>query len=222
MVLVKFIFNEWNFVGSTNWQNIKLQIELFKFLSTSTWYATKTFYWNYKKLQYLSCLLCKILTMTSKLLGISKLIFSAIKTYLFKFYFFKKNYFCKSKQARLPRNKKDIAIGWSADQVQFVYVGSIFQSAVYIERLTSHNPAKHNSFVRAIEESGEKATSLSKKNTGRNWRLSLRNFVWKQNSIREEARFQSLSLPQSGTWLSTAPILALRLHPSPSGFCVPI
>ena len=38
------------------------------------------------------------------------------------------------------------------------------------------------------------------------------NLIGKQSSIREKARLQSLSLPQSGAWLSAAPIPALELH----------
>ena len=42
----------------------------------------------------------------------------------------------------------------------------------------------------------------------------------KQSSIREKARLLSLSLPQSGAWLSAATNPALGLHLSPNEFCV--
>ena len=38
------------------------------------------------------------------------------------------------------------------------------------------------------------------------------NFLGKQSSIREKARLKTLSLPQSGAWLSAAPIPTLDLH----------
>ena len=44
------------------------------------------------------------------------------------------------------------------------------------------------------------------------------NLLGKQSSIREKARSQSLSLPQSGAWLSAAPIPALGLHLSSNDF----
>ena len=46
------------------------------------------------------------------------------------------------------------------------------------------------------------------------------NLIGKQSSIREKARLQSLSLPQSGAWLSAAPIPALGLHLSSNEFRV--
>ena len=42
----------------------------------------------------------------------------------------------------------------------------------------------------------------------------------KQSSIREKARLQPLSLPQSGAWLSAAPIDALGHHLSSNEFCI--
>ena len=38
------------------------------------------------------------------------------------------------------------------------------------------------------------------------------NLLGTQSSLREKPRLHSLSLPQSGAWLSAAPIPALELH----------
>ena len=49
---------------------------------------------------------------------------------------------------------------------------------------------------------------------------ALDNLLGKQSSISEKASLQSLSLPQSGAWLSAAPIPALGLLLSFNDFCV--
>ena len=46
------------------------------------------------------------------------------------------------------------------------------------------------------------------------------NLLGEQSSIRQNARFQSLSLPQSVAWLSAATIPALELQLSSNDFCV--
>ena len=43
---------------------------------------------------------------------------------------------------------------------------------------------------------------------------AFQKLLGKQSSISENARLQSLSLPQYGVWLSAVPIPDLGLHPS--------
>ena len=117
-------------------------------------------------------------------------------------------------QACLPINKTGVGIRRSADQVQAAYVGSVFQSSVLVEKLTGHNPTEGFSFVKAVEELSEIATTYpsQRKNQEELDNSAFDNLLGKQSSIREKARLPSLSLPQSGAWLSAAPIPALELH----------
>ena len=123
-------------------------------------------------------------------------------------------------QAFLPINKTGVGIRRSADPVQAAYVGSVFQSSVLVEKLTGHNPTEDISFVKAVEELSEIATTNPSQRKIQEERdnSSFDNLLGKQSSIREKARLQSLSLPQSGAWLSAAPIPALGLHLSSNEF----
>ena len=58
----------------------------------------------------------------------------------------------------------------------------------------------------------------SKQNTGSPGRSRSHKLIENQTSEREKARLLSLSLPQSGAWLSAAPIPALGLHLLPNEF----
>ena len=125
-------------------------------------------------------------------------------------------------QACLPINKTGVGIRRSADQVQAAYVGSVFQSSVLVEKLTGHNPTEDISFIKAVEELSEIATTYpsQRKIQEELDNSAFDNLLGKQSSIREKARLQSLSLPQSGAWLSAAPIPALGLHLSSNEFRV--
>ena len=125
-------------------------------------------------------------------------------------------------QACLPINKTGVGIRRSADQVQAAYVGSVFQSSVLVEKLTGHNPTEDISFANAVEELSEIATTYpsQRKIQEELDNSAFNNLIGKQSSIREKARLQSLSLPQSGAWLSAAPIPALGLHLSSNEFRV--
>ena len=49
-------------------------------------------------------------------------------------------------------------------------------------------------------------------------KVALNKLIENQTSKREKARLFSLSLPQSGAWLSAAPMPALGLHLLPNEF----
>ena len=119
-------------------------------------------------------------------------------------------------------NKTGVGIRRSTDQVQAAYVRSVFQSSVLVEKLTGHNPTEDISFVKAFEELSEIAMTYSsqRKTQEELDNSAFDNLLGKQSSIREKARLQSLSLPQSGAWLSAAPIPALGLHPFSNEFRV--
>ena len=125
-------------------------------------------------------------------------------------------------QAYLPINKTGVGIRRSADQVQAACVGSVFQSSVLVEKLTGHNPTEEISFVKAVEELSEIATTYpsQRKIQAELDNSAFDNLLGKQSSIWEKARLQSLSLPQSGAWLSAAPTPALDLHLSSIEFRV--
>ena len=126
-------------------------------------------------------------------------------------------------QACLPINKTGVGIRRSADQVQAAYVGSVFQSSVLLEKLTGHNPTEDISFVKAVEELSEIATTYpsQRKSQEELDNSAFDNLLGKQScSIREKARLQSLSQPKSGAWLSAAPVPALGLHLSSNEFRV--
>ena len=125
-------------------------------------------------------------------------------------------------QACLPINKTGLRIRRSANQVQAAYVGSVFQSSVLVENITGHNPTEDISFVKAVEELSEiAATYPSQRKIQEEFDYSaFDNLLGKQSSIREKARLQSLSLPQSVAWLSATPIPALGLQLSSNKFHV--
>ena len=117
-------------------------------------------------------------------------------------------------QACLPINKTGVGIRRSADQVQAAYDGCVFQSSVLVEKLTGHKPTEDISFVEAVEKLSKVATKYpsQRKIQEELDNSAFGNLLGKQSSIREKARLKSLSLPQSGAWLSAAPISALGLH----------
>ena len=98
----------------------------------------------------------------------------------------------------------------------------LFFNPVLVEKLTGRNPTEDISFVKAVEELSEIAATYhyQRKNQGELDNSTFDNSLGKQSSIREKARLQSLSLPQSGAWLSAAPIPPLGLHLSSNEFRV--
>ena len=125
-------------------------------------------------------------------------------------------------QACLPINKTGVGIRRSADQVRAAYVGSVFQSSVLVKKLTGHNPTTDTPFVKTVEELSKIVTTYpsQRKIQEELDSAAFDNLLGKQSSIREKARLQSLSLPQSGAWLSAAHIPALGLHLSSNEFRV--
>ena len=93
-------------------------------------------------------------------------------------------------QACLPVNETGVGIGRSADRVQAAYVGSVFQSSVLVERLTGHNPTEDISFIKAVEEMSEIATTYpsQRKLQEELDNSAFDNLLGKQSSIREKAR----------------------------------
>ena len=109
--------------------------------------------------------------------------------------------------------KTRVGIGRSADQIQIAYVGSVFHSSVLVGKATGHNHLKTQSFVNAIEELSEIATTDPPQ---RNIQEELDNSAFdnllgKQKSIKQKAPFQSLS---AAVWCLVifSPNPALRLH----------
>ena len=125
-------------------------------------------------------------------------------------------------QACLPINKTGVGIRRLADQVQAAYVGSVFHSSFLVEKLTGQNPTEAISFVKAVEKLSEIETTYPSQRQVQEEldNSAFHNLLGKQSSIREKARLQSLSLPQSGAWISAAPIPALGLHLSSNEFRV--
>ena len=119
------------------------------------------------------------------------------------------------------RCKTGVGLRRSADQVQAAYIGSVFHSSVVAENLTSHNPNEDILFVKATENSSEIATThpSQRKIQEELDNLAFDDLLGKQSFIREKARSQPLSLPQSSAWLSASPILAVGLHLSSNEIC---
>ena len=119
-------------------------------------------------------------------------------------------------QARLPISKTGAGVRRSLNQFKAAYAGSLSQSANIVEQITGVNPTYESSFTDLVEEfSTLGIPHLTQKKIDN---TVLRNLLKGQTSTREKARLLSLSLPQSGAWLSAAPIPALGLHLQPNEF----
>ena len=59
-----------------------------------------------------------------------------------------------------PINKTGVGLRRSPDQFQAAYVDSIFQSSVFVEKLTSHNTTEDILFLKAIEESRKRKSLI--------------------------------------------------------------
>ena len=113
----------------------------------------------------------------------------------------------------MPITKTGIGIPRASDQIKAAYIGSISQSATFVEPKIGQSPTADHTFTKMIDE---KKIGLSISQVIDE--VALNKLIENQTSEREKARLLSLSLPQSGAWLSAAPIPALGLHLLPNEF----
>ena len=123
-------------------------------------------------------------------------------------------------QACLPISKTGAGVRRSLNQFKAAYVGSLSQSANIVEQITGVNPTHEISFPDLVEEfSALGIPHLTQQRIQEQFdNTALSNLLECQTSTREKARLLSLSLPQSGDWLTAAPIPALGLHLQPNEF----
>ena len=117
-------------------------------------------------------------------------------------------------QAFLPISETGAGVRRSLNQLKAACVGSLSQSATIVERVTGVNPTHESSFTDLVKEfSTLGIPHLTQQKMQEHFdNTALSNLLEGQTSTREKARLLSLSLPQSGTWLTAAPIPALGLH----------
>ena len=123
-------------------------------------------------------------------------------------------------QACLPISKTGAEVRRWLNQIRAAYVGSLSQSANIVEQITGVNPTHGSSFTYLLEFSTlGSLTHLTQQKIQEEFdNTAVSNLLEGQTSTREKARLLSLSLPQSGAWLTAAPIPALGLHLQPNKF----
>ena len=125
-----------------------------------------------------------------------------------------------SHQACLPISKTGIGSRRASHQIKAAYIGSISQSAILVELITGQSLIADHTFTKMIDE----INGLSKMQLTQSKiqevldEVALNKLIENHTSEREKARLLSLSLPQSGAWLSAALIPALGLHLLPNKF----
>ena len=115
-------------------------------------------------------------------------------------------------QACLPISKTGTGVRRSLNQFKAIYVGSLCQSANIVEQITGVNPTHEISLTELVEEFSASVIPhlTQQKNQEQFDNTALSNLL--------KGRLLSLSLPQSGAWLTAAPIPALGLHLQPNEF----
>ena len=123
-------------------------------------------------------------------------------------------------QACLPISKTGAGVRRSLNQIKAAYVGSLCQTANIVEQITGVNPTHEVSFTDLVEEfSALGIPHLTQQKIQEQFdNTALSNLLEGQTSTREKAGLLSLSLPQSGAWLTAVPIPALGLHLQPNEF----
>ena len=114
------------------------------------------------------------------------------------------------RQACLAINKTGIGIRRASDQIKAAYIGSISQTATIVELITGQSPTADTHTKMIDEINGLSISQLTQSKIQEVLdEAALNKLIEGQTSEREKARLLSLSLPQSGAWLSAAPIPAL-------------
>ena len=123
-------------------------------------------------------------------------------------------------QACLPISKTGAGVQRSLNQFKAAYVGSLCQSANIVEQITGVNPTHEISFTDLVEEfSALGILHLTQQKIQEHFdKTALSNLLEGQTSTKETAGLLSLSLPQSGDWLTAAPIPVFGLHLQPNEF----
>ena len=118
------------------------------------------------------------------------------------------------KQACLPINKTGLGIRQAVDQLKAAFVGSVSQADALVEQITGEKITDNQIFKETVEEL--KNLEISQYTQHKIQEAlddaAYSDLLGNQISNREKARFLSITLPQSGAWLSAPPIPSLGLH----------
>ena len=128
------------------------------------------------------------------------------------------------KQSTLPINISGLGLRQSQEQYRAAYVGSVLASDDLVQKITNQR-ASDNEVFKELYASLEpfNLTSYSQKKIQEAIDTDkFSELLRSQSSKREEARLQSLCLPQSGAWLAAPPVPALGLHLSPCEFQISV
>ena len=124
------------------------------------------------------------------------------------------------KQACLPINKTGVGIRQAVDQLKAVFVGSVSQAEALVEQITGEKITDNQIFKETVEELQNLEISQYTQHKIQEALddAAFSDLLGNQISNREKARLLSLTLPQSGAWLSAPPIPSLGLHLQPNEF----
>ena len=124
------------------------------------------------------------------------------------------------KQACLPISKTGVGISQAVDQLKVAFVGSVSQAGALVEQITCEKITDNQIFKQTVEEL--KNLEISQYTQHKIQEAlddaAFSDLLGNQISNREKARLISLTLPQSGAWLSTPPIPSLGFHLQPNDF----
>ena len=125
-------------------------------------------------------------------------------------------------QACLPISETGACVRRSLNQLKAACVGSLSRSANIVEQVSGVNATHESSFTDLVKEfSTLGIPHLTQQKIQEKFdNMALSNLLEGQNSTREKARLLSRSLPQSGAWLTAAPVSALGVHLQPNEFRV--
>ena len=124
------------------------------------------------------------------------------------------------KQACLPISKTGVGIRQAIDQLKSAFVGSVSQADALVEQITGEKITDNQIFKETVEELKNLEISQYTQNKIQEALddAAFSDLLGNQTSNREKARLLSLTLPQSGAWLSAPPIPRLGLHLQPNEF----
>ena len=124
------------------------------------------------------------------------------------------------KQTCVPINKTGVGIRQAVDQLKAAFVGSVSQADASVEQITGEKITDNQILKETVEELKHLKISEYTQHKIQEARddAAFSDLLGNQISNREKARLLSLMLPQSGAWLSAAPITSLGLHLQPNEF----
>ena len=124
------------------------------------------------------------------------------------------------KQTFLPINKTGVGIRQAVDQLKAAFVGPVSQADALVEQITGEKITGNQIFKETVEELKNLEISEDTQHKIQEARddAAFSDLLGNQISNREKACLLSLTLPQSGAWLSAAPIPSLGLHLQPNEF----